>query len=130
MSHFTKIKTKINSKVYLKKAMSRMGMPLIDGTFNIYGIKAELALEAAPSKVGFAQQQDKTYSMVGDFYYAPLPAKNYYNKAQKFTTDLNVNYAVVQTTDELEKHNFFCTKNQEAQVGSNGKIQMEFVNWN
>jgi len=127
MSHWTKIKTKINSTEYLKKALDRMGVAYQEGDFTIsqYG-KSEKAEIKVDNAIGFSRQEDGTFAMVGDFWHSSGQFRRYYSNNQKFTEDLQAAYAVEQTKDELEMQGFTCTANSEATVGQDGLIRMTY----
>lgn len=131
MSHFTKLKTKISSKEYLKKALKRMGFEYEEGSFNVsqYGTteKAEILLDQA---VGFSLQEDGTWSMVGDFYHAKQQSlRKFYSKNQQFTDELTTAYTVEEVKSNLEAQNFFCSQNADAQVGADNMITMVFESY-
>jgi len=128
MSHWTKIKTKINSSENLKKALGRMGIAFEEGEFNIQQYegseKCQLKVDSA---VGFSRQEDGSFAMVGDFYHSSKLRRFYGGRGnENFTEELNTAYAVAQTTDELESQGFACTSNSEAKVGQDGLIRMTY----
>jgi hypothetical protein len=128
MSHWTKVKTKLTNKDYLKKALDRMGLDFAEGSHSItqYGTteKAEIKLDNA---VGFSEQKDGTYAMVGDFYHSHNPKlRKYYGNNAQFNRDLSTAYAIEEAKSRLEEQNFFCAENEEAEVGDDGLIRMTF----
>jgi hypothetical protein len=105
-----------------------MGLDFSEGNFTItqYGTseKAELKLDNA---VGLSQQEDGTFSMVGDFYHSHnQKLRKYYGRNNQFTTDLGTAYAVEEAKTRLEEQNFFCSENEEGVVGEDGLIRMTF----
>lgn len=131
MSHWTKIKTKLRNMEMVKKALGRMGIEYQEGTFTIgrYGNKEQAQLKL-DEHVGLSQQEDGTFAMVGDFYYSKnQKLRQYYNNSQKFTADLTTGYAIEEAKQELEDKQFFCTENENAEVGEDGMIRMTFENW-
>jgi hypothetical protein len=128
MSHFTKVSTKVKDLEYIKKALTRMGLEFKEGEFNIswYGKteKAEIQIDKA---VGLAKQADGTYSMVGDFYHSQnQKLRKYYGNNQGFAADLGTAYAVEQAKGELSQQQFYCSENENADIGSDGMIRMVF----
>jgi hypothetical protein len=126
------VKTTVKNKDYVKKALQRMGLEFEEGNFTIkqYG-KSEKAEIRLANAVGLSQQADGTWAMVGDPYHVDRRGKNgklrdYYGKAKKFGQELSTAYAIEESKGELENHQFFCTENEEAQVGADGKITMVF----
>lgn len=128
MSHWTKVKTKLSSREYIKKALNRMGLDFVEGNHTItqYGTteKAEIKLDSA---VGLSQQEDGTWAMVGDFWHSRNgKLRKYYGRAEQFSQELSTNYAIEQSKGELEEHQFYCTSNTEGKVGEDGLIRMTY----
>lgn len=133
MSHFTRVRTKLTSREYVKKALERMGLSVEEGNFTIsqYGTseKAEIRIDKA---VGLQRQKDGTWSMVGDFYHADRnKLRKYYGSTgnKKFTKELSTGYAVEQSKGELTNNHFYCSSNAEGKVGADGKIRMVFESY-
>lgn len=128
MSHWTKVSTKISNVDALKKALERMGLEYQHGDFSItqYGTteKAEIKLDDA---VGFSQQKDGTFAMVGDFYHSYNPKlRAFYNKTGEFQRKMENAYAVEETILRMQEQQFFCAENAEATTDENGVIRMVF----
>lgn len=128
MSHWTTVKTKLNNQSVIKKALKRMGFEAQEGDFTItqYGTTeaAQLKIDDA---VGLARQKDGTYAMVGDFWHSgDRKLKGYYGRNEKFVKDLSTAYAVEEAFTNLEEQNFFCTDNEEAKIGEDGLITINF----
>lgn len=82
MSHKTEIKTELNNKEYLKKALDKLGFKYTESkngevvqTQGRYGVHEEvdIRIDGTQSKnlsgaVGFKENTDGTYTAVGDFY--------------------------------------------------------------
>ena len=131
MSHFTKVKTKLTSKEYVKKALERMGLSVEEGNFTItqYG-KSEGAELRVDNAVGMARQKDGTWAMVGDFYHSKEKnLRKFYGNTGSFSKELSTGYAVEQTKGELSKNSFYCSSNSEGSVGADGKIRMTFESY-
>lgn len=128
MSHFTKIKTKLRDRAMIKKALGRMGLSFEEGEFNIarYG-KSETAQIKLNKDVGLSVQKDGTWAMVGDFYYSSnQKLKRYYNNNAQFNSDLSTAYAIEEAKETLTSQQFFCTENEEGNVGEDGLIRLVF----
>ena len=128
MSHWTKVKTKLSNREILKKALERMGLEYSEGNHTItqYGTteKAELKLDNA---VGFSEQKDGTFAMVGDFWHSNnSKLKRYYGKNDQFTADVSTAYAIEEAKHNLEEQSFYCSENAEAKIGEDGLIRMVF----
>ena len=131
MSHWTKIKTKLSNKEVLKKALTRLGYEYQEGDFKVsqYGTteKAELLLDPA---LGLSCQEDGTYAFVGDPYHGRnQKVRQHYGKLNKFTNEVSTAYAVEETIEQLEQHQFFCTENAEAKASEDGLIHMTFESY-
>lgn len=80
MSHLTKVKTKLNNKQYLLKALDKMGFTYKTGenlsTKSRYGVneKVEILITGNgkytyhDNPIGFKKEADGTYTAAGDFY--------------------------------------------------------------
>ena len=128
MSHWTTVKTKLNSQSVLRKALKRMGFEAQEGDFSItqYGTTetAQLKIDDA---VGLSRQKDGTFAMVGDFWHSHNRSlKGYYGRNEKFVKDLSTAYAVEEAFSNLEDQNFFCSENEKGEVGEDGLITLTF----
>lgn len=80
MSHKTELKTKLNNKQFLLKALDNMGFNYIEGqnltTKSRYGVREKVDILITGNKknnysdnpIGFKKETDGTYTAVGDFY--------------------------------------------------------------
>lgn len=80
MSHKTEVKTKLNNREYLLKALDKMGFNYKEGenlkTQSRYGVKEDVDIlitgnskhNYSDSPIGFKKDADGTYRTVGDFY--------------------------------------------------------------
>lgn len=80
MSHKTEIKTKLNNKEFLLKALDKMGFKYKEGenltTQSRYGVKEKVDIlitgnsrhNYTDNPIGFKKETDGTYSPIGDFY--------------------------------------------------------------
>lgn len=137
MSHFVRLKTSVKSESVLRKALTRMGLAFEEGNFTItqYGTsdKAEFLLDKKNKSVGLSKQKDGTYSMVGDFYHAPQGSKlsGYYGSTgnKKFQADLATAYSVEEAFLQMQEQGYYCSENEEATTGKDGKIRMVFTSY-
>ena len=131
MSHFTVVKTKLTNKDILKKALTRLGFEYQEGSFKVTEYQttaeAELLLDKA---LGVALQKDGTYAFVGDPYHCKnSKLRGYYGRTEQLTREVSTAYAVEEAVTNLEQHQFFCTENAEAKIGSDGMIHMVFESY-
>lgn len=80
MSHKTELKTKLNNKQYLLKALDKMGFTYKTGenltTQSRYGVREKVDIlitgngkqEYKDHPIGFHKEADGTYTATGDFY--------------------------------------------------------------
>lgn len=129
ISHFIKTKTSIKDRSMLKRALTKMGLTVQEGSFIIsqYGTseQAEICLE--DRALGFQQQKDGTFMLVGDPYHCTnQKLRKYYGRQEQFELDIRTTYNVLEATEQLESMNFTCVENSQGTVGKNGKIKMIF----
>lgn len=134
MSHWTKVKLKITDKETLAAALKRMGAGVVHmepRKINQYGT-TEMADIWIDDAVGFKQEADGTFSMIGDFYHSRSGFKKYYRKIDKFTQELNAAYGLEDTIRKVEDlgMGFTLTGNEEAEEGEDGLIRLEFTTFN
>lgn len=136
MSHWVKCKMKVTSKETLKKALQRLEWNFEEGSFKVsqYGQSANAEILLGRNKstdapaVGLSQQKDGTWSLVGDPYYVnrDSPIRQYYQKTDKFSRDLQNAYALEDGINKLQDLGFWCSENQSAQVDTEGNVTMLF----
>lgn len=80
MSHKTEIKTKLDNREYLLKALDKMGFKYKEGenltTQSRYGVREKVDIlitgnenqNYSDNPIGFKKEADGTYSPIGDFY--------------------------------------------------------------
>lgn len=80
MSHKTEIKTKLNNRAFLLKALDNMGFTYQEGenlhTQSRYGVREKVDIlitgnnkhTYSDNPIGFKKEADGTYSATGDFY--------------------------------------------------------------
>ncbi len=127
MSHWTKVKTLVTDKEILKSALKNMGAPeVFEGTKQIskYGTTetAQLWIDDA---VGFQQQADGTWSMIGDPYHSKIPSiKQFYGRNSEFTEKLQLNYMIEDVKSKFSELNFNIEENEDFKVGPDGLIRV------
>lgn len=126
MSHWTKIKTNISNREILLRALTRMELEYQIGQFLIerYGSSEQAQILLCPA-VGLSLQDDGTYALVGDCYYAPRGHKlhRYYENETKFSTDLATAYGICEDADVFEIQGFYLS---EETVETDGTIQIVY----
>lgn len=134
MSHWTKVKLKITDKDTLAAALKRMGAKTVhmeQRKITQYGTTetADIWLDSA---VGFKQEADGTFSMIGDFYHSKSGFRKYYRKANQFTQELNAAYGIEDAIGKVEglDMGFELSGNEECEEGEDGLIRLEFTTYN
>ncbi len=115
MSHFTKIKSKITDKVFLKKAISDMELEYQEGKLKAKGWlwKKEKADIIIPTKSGYDigfRFNGETYDIVADWDSIKDVDQN------SFVDTLNQRYAYNVVKDTLSRQGFLLTS-EESKAG-------------
>ena len=130
MSHWTRVKLKVNDESTLVAALKKMGANNVQtGTHSIkaYG-QSDQASVWIDNGVGFKKTKDGTYEMIGDFYHSSDFYK-YYSNNGKFETDLTTAYAVEDVKARVDELGFEISENSEGLVGEDGMIRMVAVSF-
>ena len=129
MSHFVSVKSKVKNPTYLKNALTRLNIPFTEGNFVVESEGKRSKAEISVGKTaGMHREKDGTWSFVGDPYYCESEhVRKYYRKQDKFLVDLSTAYAIEETKGELTLQNFFCTSNEDAKIGADGKIHQVYT---
>lgn len=131
MSHWTRCKLKVTEKDTLIKALKRMGVEKVNDSKKIisqYG-KSDTADVWVDEAVGFKQEKDGTFSMIGDFYHSKNKTlKEYYNRTEKFNTDLTVSYGIEDAYSKIEGLQMGFTESGKTEDSE--YIRLEFTSYN
>jgi hypothetical protein len=120
MSHFTQVKTKIREKAVLKKALTEMGFTIVEGEqgtqvrgyFGNTQTAEFKVLTSSHYDIGFVQDEQGSYSLVGDWELMPrvsgieqnqflIDVKRAYAKQAIYETAAQQGYQVeVQESEE------------------------------
>jgi hypothetical protein len=133
MSHWTKVQLKITDQDTLVKALRRMGASEVQvgkKTITQYGT-SEVADVWLDNALGFKQEADGNFSMIGDFYHSRGPFRKFYAKNKLFEEELNAAYGIEDTIAKIEGLNmgFSLTGNEECEEDENGMIRLEFTSY-
>lgn len=119
MSHFTRIKTKIQDIENLKRALNDLHYQFETGQLNVRGYQGkteavELAIRTETNfDIGFRQEGD-IYECVADWWGVKL-------KQEEFLNQVNQRYAYHRTVQELERQGYHVA---EEQVTAENVIEM------
>jgi hypothetical protein len=120
MSHLTKLKTKLNNKEFLLKALTKMGFTYKEGenlkTKGNYNQVHEVDIliegngkQSYNSAIGFKKETDGTYTAVGDFFALrdaagnSISAKSLGVNCTKMSKEAEVNHRLGQLRFEMDK---------------------------
>ena len=131
MSHWVKVQTTMTDLDHVCAALDKMGQAYTRAeegkTLNVSaeGQNAEVQVvindKQGRNDVGIKQQADGSFAFVGDFYYTELDQT-------QFQRDLQGQYAVVETVENLEGMGFFVDNEEDLQVGEDGLIRFSATN--
>lgn len=135
MSHKSEIKTTLNNKSYLKKALEKLGFKYQEAkeknglkTKGHYSVHEEvdILLENNSQSVGFRLNEDGTYTAVGDFYSLKDEKGNYLD-AKTLGCEVTAKSKQEEISDRLMDLGF--TIDQSSTVENKDKIIMKLERW-
>ncbi|MDB4964454.1 MAG: hypothetical protein JWN44_143 [Myxococcales bacterium] len=130
MSHFTKVATKINDLVALKKALDQLGWKY---NANAEGVevrgwrgqlsKAEIAIDMGKYDVGVVKQADGTYALEADWWGVETTKGL---KEEEVVKELNSKYAYQRVVAAVEEQGYTIDENA---VQSDGSVKLTVSKW-
>ena len=134
MSHFTTVKTKINSLASLQKTLDRMNLPYrvaeegqgveIRG-YRGQTMKAEVAIDMGKYDIGVVKAEDGNYTLVADWWGIEVTR----GKTEKeLIEEVNREYAYVRIVEACEAQGYQIAKD-DIQVGEDGTVQLVATKW-
>ena len=115
MSHFTRIKTKIQDLEYLKKALEKLGYNYKEGNIEIEGYSGtkKVSLAIYPESgypIGF-RKKGKEYELVADWWRVNV-------KKEKFINSLTQTYSYYTVVNESQKEGFNIVSEEKLKDGA------------
>jgi hypothetical protein len=130
MSHFTKVATKINDLVALRKALDQLGWKY---TYDQQGVtvrgwrgqttKAEIAIDMGKYDVGVVRQEDGTYALEADWWGVETTRGL---KEEEVVKELNAKYAYQRVVAAVEEQGYTIDQNA---VQADGTVKLTVSKW-
>ncbi len=130
MSHFTKVATKINDLVALKKALDQLGWKY---THNEQGVtvrgyrgqtlSAELSIDMGKYDIGVVKTEDGTYELVADWWGVETTKGL---KEEEVAKEINSKYAYQRVLAAVEEQGYTIDTNA---VQADGTIKLGVSKW-
>jgi hypothetical protein len=130
MSHFTKVATKINDLVALKKALDQLGWKYKHAEQGVEvrgwrGAKtqAEISIDMGKYDVGVIKQEDGTYSLEADWWGIETTRGV---KEEEVVKELNAKYAYQRVVAAVEEQGYTIDTNA---VQKDGTVKLTVSKW-
>jgi hypothetical protein len=130
MSHFTKVATKINDLVALRKALDQLGWKYkhAEAGVEVRGwrgqtMKAEMAIDMGKYDVGVVKQEDGTYSLEADWWGVETTRGL---KEEEVVKELNAKYAYQRVVAAVEEQGYTIDQNA---VQKDGTVKLTVSKW-
>ena len=130
MSHFTKVATKINDLVALRKALDQLGWKYkhAEQGVEVRGwrgqtMKAEMAIDMGKYDVGVVKQEDGTYSLEADWWGVETTRGL---KEEEVVKELNAKYAYQRVVAAVEEQGYTIDQNA---VQKDGTVKLTVSKW-
>lgn len=130
MSHFTKVATKINDLIALKKALDQLGWKYkaSEQGVEVRGwrgqtTKAEIAIDMGKYDVGVVKQADGTYALEADWWGVETTRGV---KEEEVVKELNAKYAYQRVVAAVEEQGYTIDQNA---VQADGTVKLTVSKW-
>lgn len=130
MSHFTKVATKINDLVALKRALDQLGWKYQHDPAGVtvrgyqgQTMKAEISIDMGKYDVGVVKQEDGTYSLESDWWGIETTRGL---KEEDIAKELNAKYAYQRVVQAVEEQGYSIDQNS---VAADGTIKLNVSKW-
>jgi len=130
MSHFTKVATKINDLVALKKALDQLGWKYTHAEEGVVvrgyrgqTMKAEIAIDMGKYDVGVVKQEDGTYSLEADWWGVETTSGL---KEEEVAKEVNAKYAYQRVVAAVEEQGYTIDSNA---VQADGTVKLSVSKW-
>ena len=130
MSHFTKVATKVNDLVALRKALDQLGWKY---KYSEQGVevrgwrgqttKAEIAIDMGKYDVGVVKQEDGTYSLEADWWGVETTKGL---KEEEVVKEVNAKYAYQRVVAAVEEQGYSIDQNA---VQADGSVKLTVSKW-
>ena len=130
MSHFTKVATKINDLVALKKALEQLGWKYRADAAGVevrgwrgQTSRAEIAIDMGKYDVGVVKQDDGTYALEADWWGVETTRGL---KEEEVVKELNAKYAYQRVVAAVEEQGYTIDENA---VQADGSVKLTVSKW-
>ena len=130
MSHFTKVATKINDLVALRKALDQLGWKYkyAEAGVEVRGwrgqtSKAEIAIDMGKYDVGVVKQADGTYALEADWWGVETTKGL---KEEEVVKEINAKYAYQRVVAAVEEQGYTIDTNA---VQKDGTVKLTVSKW-
>jgi Protein of unknown function (DUF1257) len=130
VSHFTKVATKINDLVALKKALDQLGWKYKSSEQGVevrgwrgQTTKAEIAIDMGKYDVGVVKQADGTYALEADWWGVETTRGL---KEEEVVKELNAKYAYQRVVAAVEEQGYTIDQNA---VQADGTVKLTVSKW-
>jgi isochorismate hydrolase len=130
VSHFTKVATKINDLVALRKALDQLGWKYqhAEAGVDVRGwrgqtSKAEIAIDMGKYDVGVVKQADGTYALEADWWGVETTRGL---KEEEVVKELNAKYAYQRVVAAVEAEGYSIDQNA---VQADGTVKLTVSKW-
>jgi hypothetical protein len=130
MSHFTKVETKINDLVALKKALDQLGWKYkaAEAGVEVRGyrgqtMKAEVSIDMGKYDIGVVKTEAGTYELVADWW--GVETTRGLTEAE-VVKEINQKYAYQRVLAAVEAEGYTIDSNQ---VTADGTVQLNVSKW-
>src|SRR5688572_23420973 len=125
MSHFTKVATKINDLVALKRALDQLGWKYTHDPAGVTvrgyqgaTMKAEICIDMGKYDVGVVKQEDGTYSLEADWWGIETTRGL---KEDEIAKEVNAKYAYARVIQAVEEQGYTIDTNA---VQADGTVKL------
>lgn len=130
MSHFTKVATKINDLVALKKALDQLGWKYRADAAGVevrgwrgQTTRAEIAIDMGKYDVGVVKQDDGTYALEADWWGVETTRGL---KEEEVVKELNAKYAYQRVVAAVAEQGYTIDENA---VQADGSVKLTVSKW-
>jgi hypothetical protein len=130
VSHFTKVATKVNDLVALRKALDQLGWKY---KYSEQGVevrgwrgqttKAEIAIDMGKYDVGVVKQEDGTYALEADWWGVETTKGL---KEEEVVKEVNAKYAYQRVMAAVEEQGYTIDQNA---VQADGTVKLTVSKW-
>ena len=130
MSHFTKVETKINDLVALRKALEQLGWKykydeqgVVVRGYKGQTIKAEMSIDMGKYDIGVVKTESGNYELVADWWGIETTRGITEQEAVK---ELNAKYAYQRVVAAVEAEGYTIDQNS---VAADGTVKLNVSKW-